>query len=612
MRADETIARRGVLDSPADYALLALVVVCGAGTLGVWATGQLAGLLTHAAWPPVNIARGLEILVTLPHHLRDPRQAWPLAARPELPGPAGFLLAGSVVLAVLAGATIAAVRMVGTRRTRRGFASRRQLDSSLSTAAVLARGPIVRPSLAGRRFTVTDVGVELGRATPGGMPLAVSGEDSVLLLAAPRQGKTSQVVIPWVRSWPGPALVTSVRTDVLENTAALRGRRGPTLVMAPTGMVAWPHPLRWSPVSGCESFERARQRADVMVTVGKSNDGHDSQNAQFFGMTATNLLAGWLHAAAISGGGMDEVLRWGLDERLDEPVLILRDHPAAAPGTAGMLDNIYRSPAETTRSNLWTTAQTAIAPLLAPAARAAFTPPPGRGVDLAALLRANGTVYLLVSEKQAADLAPLIATFVDEFTETAKRLADASPGGRLDPPLGLFLDEVANVSPLPHLPALMSYAGGTGMFVTAVLQNLAQAEARWGRSGAAMMWGAATVKIALGGLSGAELRELSGLAGDYREALTTQQRGAAGHYSLQTTLNDRRTITPEQIRTLSPARREALVLHATTPAVKVRMPRHYEGPHRHEFAAAVTEARRIVGTTRDVPSASTEGAADVR
>jgi type IV secretion system protein VirD4 len=40
-----------------------------------------------------------------------------------------------------------------------------------------------------------------------------------------------------------------------------------------------------------------------MVTVGKqSKDGTDSGNAAYFGMMATNLLAGWLHAAAISGG----------------------------------------------------------------------------------------------------------------------------------------------------------------------------------------------------------------------------------------------------------------------------------------------------------------------
>ena len=36
----------------------------------------------------------------------------------------------------------------------------------------------------------------------------------------------------------------------------------------------------------------------------------------------------------------------------------------------------------------------------------------------------------------------------------------------------------------------------------AVLQDIAQARHRWGREGADMIWGAATVKIALGGLGG--------------------------------------------------------------------------------------------------------------
>nr|WP_220183378.1 type IV secretory system conjugative DNA transfer family protein [Sphaerisporangium album] len=109
-----------------------------------------------------------------------------------------------------------------------------------------------------------------------------------------------------------------------------------------------------------------------------------------------------------------------------------------------------------------------------PTARATFTPAAGEGVDPEAFLKARGTIYLLVSEKQATDLAPLISAFIDELTETAKKLADASPGGRLDPPLALLCDEVANVVPLPHLPALMSYAGGSGIFLVAVLQNMAR------------------------------------------------------------------------------------------------------------------------------------------
>jgi hypothetical protein len=35
----------------------------------------------------------------------------------------------------------------------------------------------------------------------------------------------------------------------------------------------------------------------------------------------------------------------------------------------------------------------------------------------------------------------------------------SAPGSRLDPPLGLLLDEVANTFPLPQLSALMSFAG---------------------------------------------------------------------------------------------------------------------------------------------------------
>lgn len=594
MPANHTIARQPLLDGPADYLIAAIIAVTVTIMCGIWVTGQLAGLLFETAWPRASIGQSLAIAGALPHHLADPKQAWPPAARPALPGLAGFAAAALITAAGLGTLAAFGIRRVASGRSRRGYAAGRQLAAALSDKAVLARGTVVRPSLTGSRYTVLDVGVRIGRAARGGMPLAISAESSVLLFAAPRQGKTSQVVIPWLHTWPGPALVTSVRTDVVENTATLRAGDGrPVLMMTPTAMIDWPDRLTWSPTSGCADFERARVRADVMVTVGKTGrDTTDSGNAAYFGMMATNMLASWLHAAAISGGSMDDVLRWALDERLDEPVKILRDNPAAAPGTAAMLDAAYRSP-DVTRSNLWTTVQTAVAPMLSPPARATFTTHGGAGLDIETFLKNSGTIYLLVSEKQAADLAPLISAFFDEVAETAKRVADRSPGGRLDPPLGLFLDEVANVVPLPHLPALMSYAGGSGIFTLAVLQNRAQAENRWGREGAAMLWGAATVKIALGGLSGDELRDLSALAGEYRETLTTIQRGSGGH-TIQTTLQDRRTIRPEEIRTLSEARREALVIHATTPAVRARMTRHYEGPDRALYAAATAEAKRII------------------
>jgi type IV secretion system protein VirD4 len=609
MRGNRTVARTGILSGDEDYIVAGLAVVVALVSLGVWLTGQLAALLFKGRWPHVSFSDAIQVALRLPAHLGDPSAAWPAAVRADLPAPFWIWITGMLVMAVLGGVGGFAVMASVRRLPHRGFATIAELRVSLSEAAVVKRGAVVRPSLRGTRTTVEDAGVRIGRSVPAGMRLAVSAEDSVLIEAAPRRGKTSRAIIPWLHTWPGSALVTSIRPDVLLATAIPRGERGPVAVMAPTGMITWPDVLSWDPVSRCDSFDRARARADVMVVVGKSEATSDSNDGGFFGLNATNLLAGWLHAAALSGGSVGDVLRWAFDERLDEPIRILASHPAAASGTAAMLDALYRLPADTTRSSLWATAQTAVAPLLAPAARQVFTPPAGTATDLAAFIAAGGTCYLLADERTASALAPVVSAFADDYIETAKTIADASPGGRLDPPLGLFLDEVANIVPLPQLPALMSFAGGTGIFVTAVLQSMAQARHRWGREGAAMLWGAATVKLILGGLAGDELREISDLAGEYRETLVTWQHGKGGH-SFSSSLHDRKTIDPAAVRTLSDQRREALVIHATTPAVKVRMTPHFEGPHRGTFARSVTAARKIAGLDGSPPDTSHRQEAD--
>src|SRR5690242_15216153 len=281
---DRTVVHHRFLTTPGDYALVALIAAAAGITVGVWVTGQLAGLLFHAAWPPVGVGQGMGIAARLPHHLSDPRQAWPEAARSDLPGPVGFAVAALLVLVGSVALGVLAARLFGARRQIRGYASRRQLRTALSDTAALAAAPRLRPTL-GRKPAVRDVAVHLGRAVGSGMRLWASIENSVLLIAAPRQGKTSQVIIPWLHTWPGPALVTSVRADVALATMTLRAAAGPVAVMDLTG-TPWPQPLRWSPVSHCELFDKARQRADLMVTVGKPETGpSDSTNAGFFGLT---------------------------------------------------------------------------------------------------------------------------------------------------------------------------------------------------------------------------------------------------------------------------------------------------------------------------------------
>src|SRR5690242_6253616 len=132
---DRTVVHHRFLTTPGDYALVALITAVAAITVGVWITGQLAGLLFHAAWPPVGVGQGLGIAVRLPHHLSDPRQAWPEAARADLPGPAGFAVAALLVLAGSVVLGLFATRLVGARRQIRGYASRRQLRTALSDTA---------------------------------------------------------------------------------------------------------------------------------------------------------------------------------------------------------------------------------------------------------------------------------------------------------------------------------------------------------------------------------------------------------------------------------------------------------------------------------------------
>jgi type IV secretion system protein VirD4 len=596
--------RRPVSSSPGELVFIAVLGAAAAVIAGTWVTGQLAGLLFRHAWPPAGIGQAPQITFAVLGHLHDPALAWPARARPALPGPAGFAVAAAAVTAVAGAAAWLAARTWLGSRSPAGFASGRQLGAALTERAVIARAAITRPSLAGipaRRIPLTQAGVRLGRAVPGGTRLAISGEESVVVLAGTRAGKTSQVIIPWLADWPGPALVTSVRPDVLTATAALRTAGGPALVLDPAAMTRWPDRLAWSPVAGCADYGKARQRADIMITVGRGQQA-DSTGSGFFAANAVSLLAGWLHAAALAGTTMNDVLSWAFAGHYDTPVRLLAGHRDAAPGIADMLAALYRL-TDATRTSLWATVQAALAPLLSPAARAVFTPPPGGSADLGALITSRATVYLIVEKDKATGLAPVITAFCAELTETAKQLADRSPGGRLDPPLGLFLDEAANITPLPQLPDLMSYAGGTGIFTTVVLHSIAQARTRWGPDGAAMLTGAASVKLALGGLSGDELRALSGLAGEVDQAQLSWQHGPGGttmHHAART----QPVISPAQIRTLDAGRREALVIHASTPAVKITMTRYYEGPRKNDFEHAAARARQVL--TAPGPAIPTE------
>jgi len=192
----------------------------------------------------------------------------------------------------------------------------------------------------------------------------------------------------------------------------------------------------------------------------------------------------------------------------------------------------------------------------------ACSPTADAAFDPVAFLRDGGALYLLGTSGAQLSVAPLVTALVEDLIDAARQLAAGSPGGRLDPPLLLLLDEAANIAPLPSLPNLLADGGGSGITTVAVLQSLAQARARWGEQAADALWDAATTKVVLGGLAQADdLTRISKLAGEVDDATRSRTTGAGGG-SVSISMRRLPALPVERLRCLPPGRAIVLARHA--------------------------------------------------
>ena len=269
------------------------------------------------------------------------------------------------------------------------------------------------------------------------------------------------------------------------------------------------------------------------------------------GKTRTALQA-LLHAAALDARNPSELFAWTLSPSATaDAVAILSSHSKAAPGWADSLESMIHADPRT-RDSIWMGVSLALSCLADPRVLDAVSPGPGEHFDPVDFLTNNGTLYLLATGAGAGASWSLVAAFIEDLAETARRLAAASPGARLDPPLLLALDEIGNLSPLPSLPTLMAEGGGTGITTMPVLQSLSQARNKWGDHAAGAIWDASIVKIILGGTSSArDLQDLSALIGERDERTDTLSVGEYGSRSLQRSMRRVPVMAPECIRTLS-------------------------------------------------------------
>ncbi len=444
-----------------------------------------------------------------------------------------------------------------------GVATRSDVATVASKKALLARSTTLRPSLTSAQ--PSDVGYLLGRSR--GMEVWASVEDSILLLGPPRSGKGLHVVINAILDAPGAVVTTATRPDNIAATITARQRVGPVAVFDPQRLAeGLPSGLRWSPVRGCEDPLTAMIRATGLASATGLSAGGVESGGFWEGKTRTALQA-LLHAAALDHRTPAELFAWTLSpSSASDAVAILASHPNAAAGWGESLDSMIHSDART-RDSIWMGVSLALSCLADPRVLDAVTPRPGEHFDPVEFLTSNGTLYLLATGAGAGASWSLVAAFIEDLVETARRLAAASAGARLDPPLLLALDEIGNLSPLPSLPVLMAEGGGTGITTLPVLQSLSQVRDKWGDHAAGAIWDASIAKIILGGTSSArDLQDLSALIGERDEKTDTISVGDYGSRSLQRSTRRVPILPPEAIRTL-PFGTALVLLRSSSPLV---------------------------------------------
>ena len=533
-------------DQLADIAILALLGVF-AVALVLRAAGAVAAFLTGTSQPASGIASGVAVLF----HPSDPARA--LGADGLNPiaywAVAGLLLAGFACAGAWAWTAVRRhSRQTGTDPRRiHGTATGADIARAASAGALLSRAESIRPSL--ERPRPHDIGYLLGKSR--GRQVWASAEDSILLIGPPRSGKGLHVVINAILDAPGAVVTTSTRPDNLTATLRARQRLGPVAVFDPQHLTeGLPAGLRWSPVRGCEDPLTAMIRATGLASATGLSAGGVESGGFWEGKTRT-ALQGLLHAAALEHRPPAELFRWTLDPTAAaDAVAILNSSPSAATGWAESLESMIDTDPRT-RDSIWQGVSLALGALADPRVLDAVTPREGEDFDPQAFLTGRGTLYLLATGAGAGASAALVAVFVEDLVETARRLAASSPGARLDPPLLLALDEIANLAPLPSLPTLMAEGGGTGITTMPVLQSLAQARDRWNENQANAIWDASIVKIILGGASNSrDLQDLSALIGERDEPTDTVTIGDHGSRSNQRSVRRVPILPPDRIRTL--------------------------------------------------------------
>jgi type IV secretion system protein VirD4 len=529
-------------------AVSALVLACGTPVLAAWShSGHLSGP------SPIESLRALGDSRLFGS---DPASAYPPRVAATMPAARGFWLVAAL-LAIGWVATLGGLARAAEVRMSRPAPDRRWWQ---------LRG--LRPHEFGRYRTVPELvvpGPSSDRVIVGHFgrpraPLAITSSVQMAVLAAPRTGKSSGLVIPSLLEHEGPAVTTSVRTDILEHTLGRRQRLGRVFVWDPFGS----HSDAWDLLQGCEDWEHALL---VARWLGHARQAGEGINQDYFDQEAEGLIAPYLHAAALSETvTAADVYQWILDRDDRTADSILAD--VGADDARARLKAVY-SYTERQRDGIIGTAAVQLKAYGHPAA--ARTARRREGVTPESLFEGPNTLYIVAGREHQKLLAPLVVTMLSSLLHWLGERENRTGAG-LRPPALFALDETASIAPIEDLPQILATSLGSGVRFMTVWHSVAQIRRVFGVDAAAEILALSQAKVFMGSITDQFTREeIVGLLGH------RQRRDPAA--------GDNDVMTAQALQRTSAG--EGLLINGELPPVIFRQRRHYLD----------SELRRLKGPT---------------
>jgi type IV secretion system protein VirD4 len=453
---------------------------------GLWLWTGLAGTIFGSGWPHLTLGTLWHATSGVARHLSDPRQAFAQPVRAGLPGPAGFY-ATLLLLATLAGLfAVGAIRMwerhgTGSRVRSKDHGARWARAGDLAGLRQTRR----------RRRETSRGGVEPGLAHGAlglslghrAMRLLRAEERHALVVFGPTQsGKSAGIAIPNILEWQGPAIVVSIKPDLLDATITARRHRGEVLVFDPFALWAQPSHT-WSPVASARTWNGALETAQRMASAGEMDTG-SVKGGSFWSQAAEQRLAPLLYAAARTSRRMGDVVQWvygqggaELDRLMHQLINDSRGANERADAQQAYDAHLaFTQLAGETRGSIEGTAQILLSAYRSPTVVRSAD---GNQITAQRLLEGANTVYLISDSRRSKLLRPILIALLTELLDGAYETANDSPDRRLAVPLLVCLDELGNAVPLPNLAEIASTAASHNIQLISIFHDIAQARTRY-------------------------------------------------------------------------------------------------------------------------------------